>query len=353
MAFFKTTPGVLRRVAVALPLAFMVLLVAALATSQSRKPRVLLLHSYHPDYQWVRDLNLGWKRGFDRQTKAHVKVHYLDTKRFPAASSKAKAAHQALHLIRSWKPDVVVAIDDDAQALVGQRLLEQRGPSLIYAGVQNTPASYGYTRPASTVSGISEAINLTAVREALSAPHRPNRSSTALRIAHLSDQSTYSGSVAAAIRQFNWSPHRLVSSQQLSSFEGWQQAVLQANRQADVLLITNYHTLLDARRSSSVPSRQVLQWTLRHSPLPMLGTWGFFVEDGGMLALAVSPFEQGETAASLTAATLRGEVIPPSRRHLRNHEMLVMLRASELKRHGWQLPEIYRSFARATGHALP
>lgn len=352
MAFFNCKPALLRGAAVALPLTFMLLLVATLASSHSQKPRVLLLHSYYPDYQWVRDLNIGWQRRFDGHAKANVKVHYLDTKRFPSASSKAKAAQQALHLIGSWKPDVVVAIDDDAQALVGKRLLNQPGLSLIYAGVQNTPASYNYTT-AHNVSGISEAINLTAVRDALSVPHQHNQPTVPLRIAHLSDQSTYSGSVSAAIRRFDWSPHRLVSSQQLSSFENWQQAVLQANRQADVLLITNYHTLLNAKRSSSVPSRHVLQWTLRHSPLPMLGTWGFFVDDGGMLALAVSPFEQGETAATLALAALSGEVIPPDRRHLINHEMLVMLRASELRRRGWQLPEIYRSYARATGNARP
>lgn len=352
MGLLNWRAALLRRSSIVLPMAFMLVLVATLASSHRQKSRVLLLHSYYPDYQWVRDINIGWQRRFAGRAKATVKVHYLDTKRFPSPSSKAKAAQQALHLIRSWKPDVVVAIDDDAQALVAKQLLNQTGVSLIYAGVQNTPASYGYTT-ARNVTGISEAINLTAVRDALSAPHPHNQPTVPLRIAHLSDQSTYSGSVSAAIRRFDWSPHRLLSSQQLNSFQGWQQAVLQANRQADVLLITNYHTLLNAKRSSSVPSREVLQWTLRHSPLPMLGTWGFFVDDGGMLALAVSPFEQGDTAASLTLAALRGEAIPPHLRHQINHEMLVMLRASELRRHHWQLPEIYHSYARATGNAWP
>ena len=53
-----------------MPLLFMCIVVVAYSTSIKSKKRILLLHSYHPEYSWVRDINIAWKRRFEKQNNA-------------------------------------------------------------------------------------------------------------------------------------------------------------------------------------------------------------------------------------------------------------------------------------------
>ena len=69
-----------------------------------------------------------------------------------------------------------------------------------------------------------------------------------------------------------------------------------------------------------------------------------------MLSMAMSGYEQGEVAANLARIAARGEVLPMEQRHVTNKQVLVVLRDKVMQRHGWTLPDLYTSFARATGN---
>ena len=340
-----------------LPLAFMGVVVAGVSSSILEKKRILVLHSYHPEYAWTRDITLGWKRQVDVGNKGTIRYHYMDTKRFPDPESKKKAAISALNLIQRWRPNIIVTIDDDAQILVGTKFVDDPSVSIVYAGVNNDPAKYGYFK-ANNVYGVKENLVLTPFREALDQHQRIKGSDDSVRIAHISDWSSFSRSVSESVRSFNWGKHKLSFSLECQTFDEWKQALLRANDEADVVFITNYHTLLPVSRLQvdaekkvrTVSGPDVIRWAVDNVEKPMFGAWGFLVEDGGMMSLSVSPFEQGEKAAELTNALIDGEFIPKDRRHLLNNEVLVFLRPKRMHKWEWTMPNIYSSFARATGN---
>src|SRR5262249_2168450 len=108
------------------------------------------------------------------------------------------------------------------------------------------------------------------------------------------------------------------------------------------------------RRSSNdrslVPAREVMDWTAAHAPLPVVGVNSFFVEDGGMLAIATSPFEQGETAARMARRIIDRGVAPTTIPVASTRQDIVLARAGMLAQHGLTLPPLYEAFARATNN---
>lgn len=340
-----------------LPFVFMGILVSGISSSIREKKRILVLHSYHPEYAWTRDITVGWKRQIAVGNRGTIRYHYMDTKRFPDPDSKEKAAISALNLIDRWSPDVIVTIDDDAQILVGTKFIDDPDVSIVYAGVNNDPSRYGYFK-ANNVYGVKENLVLEPFREALSQHQRLKGSDQPVRIAHLSDWSSFSRSVSESVRAYDWGEHDLVFSLECKTFGEWQQGLLRANKEADVVFITNYHTLLpvaaeaadSGEKVRTVSGPDVIGWAVDRVELPMFGAWGFLVEDGGMMSLSVSPFEQGEKAAELTNALISGEAIPRDRRHVLNNEVLVFMRPQRMAQWDWTLPNLYTSYARATGN---
>ncbi len=88
-------------------------LVAFVGTNLA-KPRILVLHSYDLDYSWVRDVNVGLNRVL-RGKPYNVRWHYMDTKRNPSNDFRERAGLLARRIIGDWKPDLIIAVDDDPQ----------------------------------------------------------------------------------------------------------------------------------------------------------------------------------------------------------------------------------------------
>ncbi len=342
------------------PLLFLLMLFGAVSYDIRSKKRILIVHSYNTDYEWVNDINVGLDRGFKGIDNTLIKYHYMDTKRFPDPRSKEKASINAIGEINRWKPDVVVTIDDDAQLLVGTQFIDKPDVDIVYAGIQNSSEGYGYV-DAENVTGIREDVVLRPLFEAISQSKGvEEEGKSALRIYHLSDTSSYSASVVDRVRGFQWNPHELVSSKEYVFFDDWKKGILEANETADLIYLTNYHTLkqrpLPGQEGDagitlpSVPSGEVMQWALANSELPIVGSWSFLVQDGGMLSMAMSGFEQGEVAAKLARLAASGEELPLEQRHVTNQQVLVVLREKAIQKQKWRLPNLYTSFARSTGN---
>ena len=85
----------------------------------SRKPRVLVLHSYGTDYSWVTEVSEGINRVLAGKPYS-MRWHYMDTKRHPDDAFKERAGQAARDVIEQWQPNVIVTVADNAQALVGK-----------------------------------------------------------------------------------------------------------------------------------------------------------------------------------------------------------------------------------------
>lgn len=326
-----------------------VIATAVLAVAHNlHKPKVLVLHSYGPDYAWTRDMDKGLRRGFLNPDRYTLRWHYMDLKRHPWPEAKEQAGIQARDVIDKWAPDLVIALDDDAQKFAAQHYVNHPGIRIVFAGLNGEADIYGY-EGARNVTGILERMPLTALKEAL-VEAMPKRGKP-WRMVEICDRSDTVKRDHLFIESFDWRPIAYTGAHMVSTFPEWQAAILAAGREADLILTTNYRLL---RRSeddrSLVPAREVIEWTTTHTTLPVVGLNGFFVEDGGMLAIATSPFEQGEVAASLAQEILDHQRSPATLPVSQSRQFIVLMRPGPMERFGLKLPEIYEAFARATGN---
>ncbi|CAK0767007.1 ABC-type uncharacterized transport system, periplasmic component [Gammaproteobacteria bacterium] len=456
----------------ALIILFLTATALAVIAFNINKPRLLILQSYHRDYAWTRDVDTGIRRILDDKRHYATRWFYMDTKRHPWPDYRKNVGQAARRLIEQWQPDVVLAVDDDAQEYVMKYYVDDPHIRIVFAGVNGEVTPYGYDR-ANNVTGILERKELQAVKEALSlvtvrrragsasgttrvepvvqrdrpktvrggetprsgadvrtsscsswdyrwlrsfsrwqnmiqgvtescdeddlvrtfdwSPIRlanpPPRMLTSpwatrreasnrteplpspppvpvtnrtegptsvrpdIRIIHLGDGSESVRSDEVFIRAFDWHPIRLVESRLVQTFPEWQAVVEGAAGRTDFILTTNYRKLTrSATDRTLVPPFEVVSWTLAHSPVPVIGTNGFFVEDGGYFAIGTSPFEQGEVAAKMAVDIIDREIVPRAIPIASTKEFVVFMRGSKMEEIGLHLPRLYESFARATNN---
>ena len=330
-----------------LPVLFITVFVAYLVLVVRQKPRVLILHSYNVDYSWVGEVSTGINRVLAGKPYT-IRWHYMDTKRHPSKRFKAMAGLSAQRVIDQWQPHVLLAIADNAQELVAMNYIDHDQMAVVYAGVTENPDEYGYEQ-AKNVTGIQERWPMEIIRKAIEEVFLLENPTGSFKVRHVADDSKTGRIITKAIDEYDWGPCLTVSSVNVNTLDSWQTEIERANREQDLLLFSLYHTLQRSLEEENVvPPEEVMDSTCGQLEIPSLGGWGFFAEQGGMMAIGVSAFEQGEEAAKMVAAIIdegkSPEQIPPKK----SKQFLVYLREASLNKHGVTVPYIFEAFARAT-----
>jgi len=302
----------------------------------------LVLNSYNTDYSWTRDVNEGLKKVLSSTSSYNLRWHYMDTKNNPSESHKQRAGLLARRIIDEIKPNIIIAIDDDAQEYVAKYYVGQKGIHIIFSGVNATPDTYGYDR-ADNVTGILERLPLAGVKDTLIEIQKNNADVKDLRLMHLSDDSGTVRSDDEFLHNYGkeWDPVTLVPSVLVHRYSEWKKAVLNAPQAANFLLISNYRKIYD-HTGKLVPANEIMKWTIDNSKLPIIGVNGFTVEDGARFAVATSPFEQGEVAAKMALQILKGK--KTSEIGITQTKQFIIYMRGQFD---WKLPSIYEAFARA------
>ncbi|MBF0445226.1 MAG: hypothetical protein HQL68_06525 [Magnetococcales bacterium] len=362
-------------------LLFFVCIVAYLVWRAIHRPRVLVLQSYDLEYAWTRDVNESIIKGFLGKPY-DVQYHFMDTKTHFDPEFKYIAGSRARKRINNWKPDVLIAVDDNAQSLVAvcymdpkkvdiDELRSAKNPAvraifgqchkdhpdlkIVFVGIGAEPEDYGY-KGQNSVTGILERMDLPALLETINLIARVQKKSKMVVVAPIDDSTSGIYNLDGLKKLENdAAPFGItIHPQQIKTFDQWKKMVEDANKNADLLLISNYHTIkCDANtKSARVSPHDLITWTEAHSSLPGLGAWGFYVADGGMLSVAVSPFEQGEVAARLASKILEGAT-PSSLAVETTHQSIIFMRKALISYYDLSLPRIYEAFARATDNFIP
>ncbi|MEV4781608.1 ABC transporter substrate-binding protein [Burkholderia sp. LMU1-1-1.1] len=316
------------------------------------KPSILVLHSYDPDYAWVRDINVGLNRVLDRKYLYQVRWYYMDTKRHPSAAFKASAGVAARNVIATARPDVVIAIDDDAQQYAARHFANDARIKIVFAGVNRDAADYGYGR-AANVTGVLERIPLAAMREALRSAANFQALSRPLRIAFIGDRSETVGGDAGQVRRYAWAPLELGTVLQVDTWAEWQAGVRALSATHDVVLVSGYRGLRRGADSAPVPAPEVVAWTEAHSAAPVVSFNGFYIEDGGMLAIGSSPYEQGEVAGRMALQIVLGHRAPASLPVAASRQFIVTMNGASMRARRFELPLVYEAAARTGNQYLP
>lgn len=317
------------------------------------KPSILVLHSYDPGYAWVRDINVGLDRVFDRKYLYQVRWYYMDTKRHPSAAYKASAGIAARNVIAAARPDVVIAIDDDAQDYAARHFANDPRVKIVFAGVNREAADYGYDK-ATNVTGVLERIPLAAMREALCSATGLRALARPVRVAFIGDRSETVDGDAGQVRRYAWAPLALGTVLQVDTWAEWQAGVRALSASHDVLLVSGYRRLRRAAADPAlVPARDVVAWTEAHSAAPVISFNGFYIEDGGMLAIGSSPYQQGELAGRRALQIALEHRAPATLPVLTPRQFIVTMNGALMRARRFELPLVYEAAARTGDQYRP
>ena len=335
----------------ALSAAFLIVMVALLTWFKLTQPRILVLHSYDKGYEWTRDIDAGLQRVLDPKLRYRVHTHYMDVKNHPDKNSKRKAALLARRAVDNWNPDVIIAVDDDAQEYVVKDMVDKKGVSIVFAGINGGVEPYGYDR-ARNATGIFERKPLLDLRTALLAMRRDSSGKPlGNRIIHIGDTSESVALDNIQMRAFDWGPLVLVDSVLATTFDDWKAAIADAAKRADMILISNYRAIYRQKGWPEVVSpKDISKWTLANATIPLVGMSGFFVEEGGMFAIGASGFEQGDVSAKMAIRIIDDDMSTQDMPVVMPQQFIVYMRKPVMQKNDIVLPRLYESFARATNN---
>ncbi len=341
---------------VSLAMAFFFLLMTAFVIWVNyNKPRILVLHSYSNDYIWTREVNTGLDRILEGQSWFSLRYHYMKTKLFKDKDSLRRASIAARHAIEKNRPDVLIAIDDYAQKLAAKYYVDHPDINIVFAGVNGSIEPYGYDK-ANNVTGILERKQVHALKEVIllisrNSGEKLGRKDRKIRALFLTDPALSGKRDSDYINSFDWEPIDYRGTIFADNYEEWKKCVLEIQERADFLLVSGYRKLPYSEKNSKfVPPETLMEWTEANSPIPIIGMNFFNTNDGAMLSVGVSPYEQGEVAARMALEILskkkRTRDIPVQT----SQQYVISLRKSALKRRDLKVPKIFEAFARATNN---
>lgn len=276
----------------------------------SERKRILVLHSYHQEYAWLKDVNRGILSGLEEERyvpdkNVTIEYFYMDTKKKTTEAWKREIARKAMDKIETWHPHVVIATDDNAQKYVVAKM-KNSGVNFVFLGVNANPLDYNYINnwdtPGGTITGSIERARFAQTIKLLQ-----RLVPGARRIAIVSDDGATGASVVNRIlAQSRSMDIDIVSSRRIGQFSHWKGYVRSIQDQADALLVVVYHTLKDDT-GNPVHENEVLNWTINNSNLPDIGFWSWAVEGGLLASEAISGYQQGHYAATVASYVLMGQ----------------------------------------------
>lgn len=306
--------------------------------------RILILQSYNSDYSWTKDVDIGIKRVFGDDMSNSYRWHYMDTKNHPDPKSLEKAGIIARSVIDSVKPDVIIAVDDDAQEYVTKYYVNNPSLKIVFSGVNASIEKYNFDK-ANNVTGILERIPLSGLREMLQSISK--NFDKAIRVVHISDNSKTVQLDDAFMKSYkNWHNLELLPSKLVSTFEEWKKAVIESQEQADYILVSNCRKIYcDEKKQKLASPKEVIKWTIDNSKTPVIAMNAFVVEDGALIAIAASPYEQGEEAARMALKIVNENILEPIKS---TSQFVIAVREEVEEKYPIfaNLPAIYTSFAR-------
>jgi hypothetical protein len=115
--------------------------------------KVLYIDSYHVGYAWSDGVMRGVKTALEG-TGVNLKMIAMDTKRNKGDEFKKEAALKAKAEIEAFKPDVVIAADDNASKFLIMPYFKDASLPFVFCGVNWDATGYGF--PYSNTTGMVE-----------------------------------------------------------------------------------------------------------------------------------------------------------------------------------------------------
>lgn len=280
--------------------------------------KVLFIDSYHEGYPWSDGITTGVRTTLEG-TGVELEVVRMDTKRNKDEPFKQTAAQKVKSQIDTFKPDVVIAADDNASKYLIQPYYKDANLPFVFCGVNWDEKVYDY--PYKNVTGMVEVAGAKELVELLQGFSKGNR------VALLADDTLSSRKDAENYQNklgINLTPYYA------SSFSDWKNKFSEIQNGADILIVGNVVGIGDfdknaatqhVRSNARIPSGAVQMGSMEYAIV-------------GYLKVAE---EQGAWAAESALKILRGES-PAAIPIVRNKEGQVVVNMKVAEASGVEVP---------------
>ena len=299
-------------------------------SSSSYAATILLIESYHAEYDW----DACYIKAIKEQLSSHtIKIFEMDTKRLPQSMHQEKA-NEAWKKINEIKPDYVILGDDNALKYLGKRLSKTNIPT-VFMGINHNPRDYFESKMLPrNMTGIIERplVNRAIVDIQKIIP-------TVKKILILFDDGITSNATITPEMKTGRLVNIAVEYRQIGTQTGWEKSIQNAKKQGfDAILIGLYHTITNDE-GKHVAAEDIMSWTNQHSELPLFALWKFSVGKGKTSGgIVLDGYQMGKAAAQITEDVISGK--NPLVRI--NTKGLPMFSKYELNRWNLKLPETLR-----------
>jgi ABC-type uncharacterized transport system substrate-binding protein len=250
--------------------------------------KVLFVDSYHEGYEWSDGIEKGLQDVL-KDTGVELKIIRMDTKRNPSVEFAENAGTAARAEIEAFKPDVLIAADDNAQKYVVVPYFVNTSLPVVFCGVNWDASIYDY--PTSNVTGMIEVELPDRLIEHLKTYAKGDKigyltvdSETERKVAAIYNERFFSG----AMKEY-W----------VTTWDEYQETFIQAQEEVDILFLGN-NAGIDRWEED-----EAKQFITENTRIPT-GSINDWLAPYGLITLAKSPEEQGEWAAQAALRILDG-----------------------------------------------
>ncbi len=259
--------------------------------------KILFIDSYHEGYAWSDGLTSGIRetiegRGID------LKIFRMDTKRNASTEFKENKALETKALIEKYKPDVVIAADDNASLFIVAPYYKNSPIPVVFCGVNWDCSNYGY--PYENTTGMIEMSGIRQILEKL------NTITSGRRIGYLSaSEYTDQKEVEVYRKIFQLD----IKTYFAKDFAEWKDRFLQLQSEVDMFIVGNNAGIKgwdDAQaeefvlKNTRIPTGALYEWV---APYALLSASNVPEEQGRWSALAAMKIMDGTPPSSIEMAT--------------------------------------------------
>ena len=273
--------------------------IVSFAFAENKK--ILIIGSYHKDYQWQMDYTQGLKSTLGK--KYDYFEFALNTKRLNESEFE-KIVGEAFEYYKKIKPDLVVLGDDNALKLLKDKFMKEKTP-VVFLGINGNIRNYFEQRP-NNFAGVLERPfykrNILFIKESIPSIKKIlillDYSETARTIVQEDFEGRLNSDFLGAEVTIN----------STNSFEEWKTIVTLDSSKYDAVILGVYHTVRD-KNGKIVDENELLKWTAQNIKKPLFGTWSFSVGKGKTIGgLVLCGTAQGEEAGKIIQRILeKGE----------------------------------------------
>ena len=268
------------------------LFIGAPVSKAAAPARVFYVNSYHQGYPSSDQTMAAIREILGREGIA-LEVAFLDAKRRPAEAEVRRRAEAVLTSIRRFRPDLLIASDDDAVKYVLAPHYRNGPIPAVFCGVNWSARQYGL--PTASVTGMLEVVP---IEETLREVQRARPGTRRLRV--LSEDSVSERSNRELLdpkyRALGLDPTYAL----VTEFADWKRAFVAGQEEADVTYLPTNGAVQGWNAEAAV------EWVGRHIRKPVV-TCDDFMMPYAAFGLTKVAREQGEWAARSALAILRGK----------------------------------------------